>query len=255
MILDFPPWMVLDGPDKGTGTFNHILPIVQRSLPEYEHVTERMNWARFWHEVENDKNLCYTFGLKSAKRDKLVYYSAPITIGLPNAVIMKKETAHLIGNPASYSIIELLKEEKIKGYVEKNRSFTNKVDSLMINHESGSNLKRVSESSESLTKMVITGRIDYTIEYPIVASYYEKKLDEEGTLVSIPISEMDPVTYIYVNCTKNERGRRVIEKLDEELKKIKPTTEYRRIVEIGYTPETGLSLIRKHYEDFIQEQN
>lgn len=255
MVLDFPPWMILDGPDKGTGTFNHILPIVQRSLPEYEHVTERMNWARFWHEIENNKNLCYTFGLKSAKRDKLVYYSAPITLGLPNAVVMKKETAQLVGNPTSYSIIDLLKEEKIKGYVEKNRSFTNKVDSLMKIHEGGSNLKRVPESSESLTKMVITGRIDYTIDYPIVASYYEKILNAQGSLVSIPISEMEPVTYIYMNCTKNEWGRKVIEKWDEELMKIKPTAEYRKIVEMGYTADTGLLLIRKYYSDFIQEQN
>lgn len=255
MVLDWPPWMIIDGKDKGAGRFNHILEIAQKHLPEYEHVTERMNWARFWHEVENKNNLCYTFGLKTGKRDKIVYYSAPHTFVLPNAIIMKKETAQLMGNPESYSIIKLLEENKIKGYAEKNRSFTKKVDSLLKTHKGGSTLTRVSESPESLVKMVIMGRVDYTIEYPIVAAYYQKKFDAVGALVSIPISEMEPFSYVYMNCTKNDWGRKVIEKWNTALKKIKPTAEYRRITEIGHNDEKELLLIRKYYDAFIREQN
>lgn len=254
MVLDWPPWMIIDGKEKGTGRFNYILDIAQEHLPEYEHVTERLNWARFWHEVENNENLCYTFGLKNDKREKIAYYSAPHTFVLPNAIIMKKETRQLLGNPASYSIIKLLKENKIKGYAEKNRSFTKNVDSLMKNHEDGSNLTRVSESPESLIKMVILGRVDYTIEYPIVAAYHQSKLDALGALVSIPISEMEPFSYVYMNCTKNDWGRKVIEKWNAALKKIKPTAGYRTITEIGHLDESELLLIRKHYDAFIREQ-
>ncbi len=254
MVLDWPPWMIIDGEDKGTGRFNYILETAQKNLTEYENVTERMNWARFWHEVENNKNLCYTFGLKSGKREKIVYYSAPHTFVLPNAIIMKKETAQLLGNPESYSIIQLLEQDKLKGYAEKNRSFTNKVDSIMKDHEGGSSLTRVSESAESLVKMVIMGRIDYTIEYPIVATYYQKKNDALGSLVSIPITEMDPFSYVYMNCTKNEWGRKVIEKWNAALEKIKPTEEYRKITEIGHTNENELLLIKKYYDAFIWEQ-
>ena len=255
MVLDWPPWMIIDGEDKGAGRFNHILDIAQKHLPEYEHVTERMNWARFWHEVENNNNLCYTFGLKSGKREKIAYYSAPHTIVLPNAIIMKKETAELLGNPASYSIVKLLEEDTIQGYAEKNRSFTNKVDLLIKNHGNRFNLTRVSETPESLIKMVIMGRIDYTIEYPIVATYYQEKLDAPGTLVSIPISEMDPFSYVYMNCTKNDWGKKVIDKWNATLKKIKPTAEFRSITEIGHTDEKELLLLRKYYDDFILEQN
>ncbi|SMC86201.1 conserved hypothetical protein [Desulfocicer vacuolatum DSM 3385] len=255
MVLDWPPWMMIDGEEKGTGRFNYILDTAQKNLPEYEHVTERMNWARFWHEIESDKNICYTFGLKTGKRENIVYYSAPHTFVLPNAIIMKKETAQRLGNPVSYSITKLLKENRIKGYAEKNRSFTRKIDSLMKNHENDSNLTRVSESPESLIKMVIMGRVDYTIEYPIVATYYQKKSNAPNTLISIPISEMDPISYVYMNCSKNEWGKKVIEKWNAALKKIKPTAEYRKITEIGHTDEKELLLIRKYYDAFIQEQN
>ncbi len=255
MVLDWPPWMIIDGKDKGNGRFNHILKIAQENLPEYDHITERMNWARFWHEVENNKNLCYTFGLKSVKREKIVYYSSPHTFVLPNAIIMKKETAQILGNPKSYSIVQLLNEKKLKGYAEKNRSFTKKVDSLIKDHEPASNLTRVSESAESLVKMVMMGRVDYTIEYPIVVSYYQKKMGGAGELISIPISEMDPFSYVYMSCTKNEWGKKVIEKWNAVLQKIKPTEEYRKITEIGHTNENELFLIKKYYDAFIQEQN
>lgn len=255
MILDWPPWMIIEGEDKGMGRFNNILKIAQENLPEYDHVTEKMNWARFWHEVENNKNICYPFGLKSVKREKIVYYSAPHTFVLPNAIIMKKETAQILGNPKSYSILQLLKDDRLKGYAEKNRSFTKKVDSIMKDQEPGSNLIRVSESTESLLKMIIMGRIDYTIEYPIVAAYYQRKLSASGSLVSIPIDEMAPFSYVHMTCTKNEWGKKIIERWNAVLTKIKPTEEYRKITEIGHTDENELLLIRKYYDAFIQEQD
>ena len=255
MILDWKPWMILEGEDKGRGRFNHILKMAQEHLPEYHHVMEKMNWARFWHEVENGKNLCYPFGLKSGKREKIVYYSAPHTFVLPNAVTMKKTTAKRLGDPESISIVDLLKNRDYKGYAEKNRSFTKKVDLILKKHEPGSNLRRVSESPESLVKMVLMGRVDYTIEYPIVSEYYQRKGGVSDELISIPISEMDKFSYEYMNCTRNDWGKRVIDKWNAALKRIKPTREYRRITEIGHTNENELLQVREIYKEFIGEQN
>ena len=254
MVLDWPPWMIIEDEDEGTGRFNAILRVAQENLPEYDHVREKMNWARFWYEVENNNNVCYPFGLKSGDRENLVYYSAPHTLVLPNAIIVRKDVAKKLGNPSSYSIVKLIQDQQFKGYVEKNRSFTNKMDDLLKQHASDSNLIRVSSEAKSLVKMVITGRIDYTLEYPIVAAYFERENGYSGELASIPISEMEPFSYVYMNCTKNEWGKKVITKWNEALKNLKPTEEYRRITEIGHTDERELMLIRKYYDDFINEQ-
>lgn len=255
MVLDWPPWMIIEGEDAGKGRFNHILRVAQESLPDYDHATEKMNWARFWHDVKNNNNVCYPFGLKTGDREKLVYYSAPHTLVLPNAIIIKKSTLEKLGNPDKYSIIDLLKNNKLKGYAEKNRSFSEKVDTLLKKNKIGSNLTRVTESAESLIKMVLMGRIDYTIEYPIVAAYHEKKVGKPGTLTSIPIAEMEPFSYVYMNCTKNEWGKKVITKWNKALRKLKLTEEYRKITEMGHTDERELKLIRKVYDAFINEHN
>ncbi len=256
LILDWPPWMMLTGEDAGQGRFNHILRILQENLPEYEHRTENMNWARFWHELEDNKNnYCNIFAYKSGKREEIAYFSTPLTIGLPNAIIMKKSTKEKLGNPEKYSIVTLLHDKRFSGAIEKTRSYTGKIDDILKDVEPGSNLTRIPEGSQSMIKMVITGRIDYTIEYPVVASYHAGKHGADpDAIVSIPITEMDPITYAYLACTRNEWGKRVIDQVNAALCRVKPTEEFRRIVEIGHTDPEELEIIRGSYETFLDAQ-
>jgi uncharacterized protein (TIGR02285 family) len=102
MVLDWPPLMMLNGKDQENGRFNHLLRVAMDALSEYDHFTEEMNWARFWHEVENGRNICYIFGVKTRKRQDLVYYSLPHTFLLPNEIIIKKTDLQKFCNPTSY---------------------------------------------------------------------------------------------------------------------------------------------------------
>lgn len=254
MVLDWPPWYILEGDDKGTGQFNYILDLAQKSLPQYNHLTEEMNWSRFWHEIENT-NMCYVFGLKKGNREDLAHFSSPHTLVLPNAIIMRKKDIEKLGNPESYSIATLLRDKRFKGVAEKTRSFTNSIDTVLKKNEQGSNLTRVDENSESLIRMLSAGRIDYTIDYPIVATYFDKKIiDNPGSLGSVPISEMDEMLYVYMSCTKNEWGKKIINEWNEVLRLIKPTEEYRKIVETGYTDDRELKVIQQNYDAFMLAQ-
>jgi hypothetical protein len=62
---------------------------------------------------------------------------------------------------------------------------------------------------------------------------------------------MEPLSYVYMNCTKNEWGRKVIEEWNKVLTRIKSTEEYRRIIEIGYTGQEELDMIRENYDAFM----
>ncbi len=256
-VVHWPPWMMMEGEDQGKGRFNHILKVAHENLPQYNNITREMNWARFWHDVKDGKNVCNMFAFKSGsqRREEIVYFSEPHTFVLPNAIIMKKSTIEKLGNPSSYPIVELLKDERFKGTVEKTRSFTETLDDILKKQEQGSNLSREGVSPESLIKMVASGRIDYTIEYPIVATYFGQKLTKDfGSISSIPITEMEPFAYVYLACTKNEWGKKVIERWNVVLRRIKPTQEYRLITEIGHTDENELRIIRQNYDAFVNAQ-
>jgi uncharacterized protein (TIGR02285 family) len=253
MVLDWPPWFMLQE-DEGIGQYNYILKEAQEGLPQYDHINEEMNWSRFWYEVENT-NMCYVFGVKSSKREEIVYFSNPHSLILPNSIIMRKEDIKKLGNPASYSIGELMQDTRFNGLIEKERSFTKPIDTVLNTYEAGSNLTRVEKNSESLIKMLIAGRIDYTVEYPIVASYHSKPQNiDTDILGSIPISEMDPFSYVYMACTKNEWGKNIIDEWNEILRRLKPTEKYRKIVETGYSNENELKILRENYDNFIKAQ-
>ena len=252
MVLNWPPWMILDGADTCEGPFNKIQSSIIENLPEYDHHQQVMNWARFWREVEEGHNICYVFGLKTGKREDLVYYSDPHLMVLPNAIIMTEENAEKLGNPKSYSLVQLLQDKRFIGTVEQSRSFTQEVDTLLKEHEPGSNLSRSTGQSKSFIKMVAAGRIDYTLEFPNVTIYQEKTFtDNLKPLVCIPISEVAPFSYVYLNCTKNEWGRHIVDKWNVVLRRLKPTKEYRHISEIGLTGENELNIIRRNYDAFI----
>ncbi len=254
-VLHWPPWIMIKGQDSGEGRFNHIIKIAHEELPQYNHVTEEMNWARFWNEVEIKNNVCSVFAFKSGKKEDIVYFSEPHTFVLPNAIIMRRTDIEKLGNPKSYSIAQIMNDKRFVGVVEKTRSYTGTLDTILKKNEPGSNLSRVAEGSESLIKMVATGRINYTIEYPIVAAYYaQKQSSKSSSISSIPIAEMDPFSYVYLACTKNAWGKKVIEEWNGVLRQIKPSQKYRKITEMGHNDEGELNIIRENYDNFIKAQ-
>ncbi len=245
--------MILEGEDAGKGRFNHLLKTIKKNMPQYTHVDVNMNWARFWHEMDNQTNFCNIFAFKSGKREKVVYFSKPHTFVLPNAIIMRKSTIEKLGNPKRYSIVALLKDRRFEGVAEKNRSFSASFDLILKQYEPGSNLLRVGASAASIVGMVASGRVDYTIEYPIVAAFYGKKWSRKvDALSSIPIIEMDTYANVHMACTKNEWGRKIIDQWNAALDEIKPGREYRRLTEMGHTDKGELEIIRQNYNAFIQ---
>jgi len=76
-------------------------------------------------------------------------------------------------------------------------------------------------------------------------------MDDLGTIVSLSIVEMEPFAYVYMCCTKNAWGKKVIENWNEILHRVKTTPAYRKITEIGHTDEKELQRIRENYDAFI----
>jgi uncharacterized protein (TIGR02285 family) len=208
LITNWPPWMILEGDDRGTGRFNHILDLAQKNLTQYRHRTVNMNWSRVWFEIKEGKHICNIFAYKTEEREHIAYFSEPHTFVLPNAIIMKHDKIKKLDNPKSYSVVKLLGDKRFKGIIEKTRSFSYKLDGILEKHISGSNLIRKSAKPESFIKMIDANRIDYTIEYPVVAAYFDQKYClNKGFLSSILIEELPLYNTVCVACPKNEWGQ------------------------------------------------
>ncbi|MDE1462729.1 TIGR02285 family protein [Spartinivicinus poritis] len=247
--IHWPPWMILEGKYKGQGFADHLLQAAKQELTEYEQIPVRMNWARFWLVIQQGKNYCSVLSMKNPSREEIAYFSEPEAIVLNNELTVTKATAQLLDNPVSIYIRSLLIDNRFHGGIETKRSYGVKIDQLLIKHNQ--NILPYATSASSLLYMLTHKRIDYIIEYPIVVSYFTRNIQETSSLTSIKIKEIPEVFYGYLTCTKNDWGKRVVNRWNQVLRKLKQTKQYQLLIESGYSKPDDIKTLRKYYPCFI----
>lgn len=246
-----------DSKQKITGGQRGIqLKLLQASLPEYKHINKEMPWSRFWFLVKKGSKVCNCMALKTDERKALAQFSIPISVALPNQIIMRKQTYGELGSPASLSLVDLMQDQRLIGLLIENRSYSHRIDKLLRKNEKGSNTAREFIDEQRLLKVLANKRADYTLEYPfVVTNTVNKYLPElKDTFVCIPIAEIDPFYYAFVACPKTEWGKRVILKINESLKKLRPTKSFRNAMKMTYSGES-LKIIYNYYDEHLLSNN
>lgn len=252
-VLHWPPIFILHGEDQEKGKYNETIKLFQNFLPQYEHETISMNILRFWKELKEKKKICSLFAFKTKERLKFTEFSNPVSIVLPNRIIMTKWKLIQLGSPSSYSLVRLMKDPRFKGRIIASRSYTKKLDEIIKKHEVNSNLKREVLNSENFIQMMLSDRIDYIIEYPFVIAWLEKRYsDFPGTLTTVSIEEMQPYEYSYFACPKSSWGRKIVTDFNQILKTILLTSEYQQTIESWHTNEKDIAFIREKYDELIE---
>lgn len=252
-VMHWPPLMILDGPEKGKGRYDNMLIDVQRVMSDYEHETLRMNLVRYWQLLREGKNMCNLLNLKNPQREKFAYYSIPVSIVIPNHIIMRRWKMRLLGNPKSYSLVKLLKDKRFRGLLEKGRSYSETIDKILIKHEKNSNMRRATLKTHNFIPMLLNDRIDYIIEYPYVTSWMEPIFsNKSGLLGSIAIEELDPYYYSYMVCTKNDWGKQVVQDFNNAMRTLMKTKKYREVMERWYFKDNEIRFIREKYNELLE---
>ncbi|WDP92178.1 MAG: TIGR02285 family protein [Desulfobacter sp.] len=254
LIKHWPPFMVLDDTRQViTGGQRGIqLKLLQQALVDYGHINVEMPWNRFWYLVEKEEKVCNCMSLKTREREMFAAFSIPISIALPNQIIMRRETARKLGFPKSLSLVELMKNRQFTGRLIAKRSYSMEIDQLLKQYETQSNITREYIDEQTVLKMLAKKRMDYILEYPFVVT---KTINREfpqlkGQLVNIPINEISPYYYAYVACPKNEWGNTVIIKINEALKQLRPTKAFRDALSQTYAGE-NLNTVLRYYDAYL----
>jgi len=250
-VADRPTSYILKGVDKGRGVVDEVYYLLQKNMNEYEHKTNKMNFARVLQQMQYGENQC-ACGFKKPEREKVGYYSVPAVIALPFSVIVKKGRLNdVYGKTESISLKKLLENKKYKGGVSKKRSYGN-ITPLIDTYEKKGNLYAHS-STQNLMKMLVADRLDYAIEIHSFANYIAKQLDNEDIFETYAIDEnKNKVLIAYIFCTKNEWGRKVIERVDHILKKERKTEKYVEIMGRWYD-DKGRKIIKHYYNNNFLE--
>ena len=251
MNTDFPPLGIGSGEhiDKGIGDM--VGQILTKNLKNYKHSFKRANLKRILNDIGKGKNVCIAALIKNDKRSQFVHYnSVPSVIISPLSVIIKKDDAKLFGNKNEVSLKELLDNKNLTIGISEKMSFSDEIDPILEKYKNKPHVKHLNmlKLNESLLKMIAKGRIHYTISYSSTVGFLASKLDMKDKFKSLKIKENKTPIILHVGCPKNEWGILLAKEIDNILKNIRHTDEYRRIME-HWLIKKNIEEYRKMYDD------
>ncbi len=251
--VNWPPYQILQGEDAGKGRFDVYINLFQEQLPQYDHQNVEMNWSRFWLDVKAGKHVLNSMAIQTDERSQIAYFSQVISFALPHRIIMKRSTLEKMGNPESVALADIINNASIHGILEQKRSYSTQLDDILNKGGTETNFDRKAIDVEHIFKMILAGRADYTIEYPIVVDYLLHKLQmgKDIPLSSVRIEELPRYIPARIAAPKTPWGRAVIDDIDKMIDGLKTTRRYLEISKMYHSDPRELNEIDNIHEELF----
>lgn len=232
---DFAPYYILSGPDESQGRDESIISLLEQQLPHINFERVIIPSGKVIQELANQQsNACALSLYKNKYREERVYFThQSSTAGLsPSIAMHQKLSAALdIESSESVSLTHLLVKKQLTLGVSMNRSYGSEIDKI-INTTPNTNIviRPTRDTLSTLTYMLNLERIDILLGYPSEHYYLAKTMGFSDNLTQRMLTEAPKISYGYIGCTKNEQGAEDIATLNQQLKMLKQTKEYKQVL-------------------------
>jgi uncharacterized protein (TIGR02285 family) len=245
-VLDFPPFQILDGESRGTGSFDGLLGLLTTEMPDYRHEVVGMTFARREEEIRQGSQLCTPGMFRTPAREKLLLFSRPALLHLDNRLVVRRETLARLPAPRPVLLDQVLADQSLLGGIIADRSFAPNIDETLRRHAGAPNLLVRTMKSAQLFEMLSRGDIDYTILFPHEVAYLARAAGHRDDIVVLPIAGTPPHIMTHVACTKGPWGAATIAAVDAVIGSHLGAPAYRALSERWYD-EPDKALIRRYY--------
>ena len=249
-VLDFPPFQIRVGDHRGSGSFDGLLDLLVRQIPEVDHDIVMMSFARREEEIRQGRPLCTPGLFRTPAREKLLVFSLPALIHLDNRLVIRAAQASRLKAQGPVDLEALLADQKLIGGIISERSFAPNIDPLLRRYSGAPNLVMRSIKSSQVFEMLMTGEIDYTILFPHEAAYLAGTPERLEAVRVLPIAGTPPYIFTHVACTKGPWGEAMIARIDTILQGSRRNQDYRAFSERWYV-ESDKALIRQYYPNML----
>lgn len=244
-VYEAGPFMILDGPERETGIFDRIRTLLAGRLGDVAQRTVSAPFPRLLAEIRNGADWCFVGGVRTPEREAFAVFSLPVAMFYPLRIIVHAPQRARFEALAPIPLARLLQDGATwRTSVLRGRSIAPSVDALLRAQPPA---QTFSEFPEAF-RMLLHDRLDYLIEFPSIAAFHARRLDAEGALVALPLSETPEPVFPRVMCADTPRGRAVVERIDAILRAERPGPAYRAIVEAWSDP-ADLPKLRAIYDE------
>lgn len=232
---DFAPYYIISGPNKSQGRDESIISLLEQQLPHIKFERVIIPSGKIIQELSNQQsNACVLSLYKNKFREEHVYFSQQSsTAGLSPSIAMhtKLRRALNIEDTKPVSLTHLLVDKKLTLGVSMNRSYGSEIDKI-INTTPNIDIviRPTRDTLSTLTYMLNLKRIDILLGYPSEHYYLAKTMGFTENLTQQMLSEAPEISYGYIGCTKNKQGAQDIAILNQQLKLLKQTKIYKKVL-------------------------
>ena len=256
LLRDLPPLTIFEGPSKGQGALDQLLPILIEHLPEYQHQVLHINRARGMQMLREPTFTCDPSLLWTPERDKYIVFSRHAFVVVSNGIMIRRsqqQTMSAFIVDGQFDLQAFLDAHKARVGAIAERSYGPVIDERLRQADAQSlALHYGNDALGSLLQMQRLGRLEAVLGYwPEIRYHALRQGIAVDDLSFYPIKGSAPYQRTHIGCSDTPQGREAIERIDQALHDI-PVEQVQKSYAAWLDP-----VMREHYlrdnPNFFQE--
>ncbi len=269
--VNIPPVFILEGLHAGTGALDRLTDFMIEQLGQYDHRIEIFpNGSRLATLVEEGEHVCsavFFYNPPDHIRRKTRSLSAPNSILFGRQLVVRKEDRPLYGDDVSFEEV-FTNQSLMFGYgsgtvfappiqaiisrelgVTDLNMLTIQEQTMLYDQAPNIYCRSGADMEWGLYKMLASERVDYLLDSPMVVRFYDDSPDFHDKFATIPVKETPHIWRLAFGCPNTEWGNQVINNINRVLKTVRPSPEYRQMLEWFVSPKEQEDEYWKLYEE------
>jgi len=225
LLRDLPPLTIFEGPKKGQGVIDQLLPLLTADMPQYRHVLMRVNRARALQMLHEPSLTCDAALNWSRERERWIAFSIPVFRAMSNGLAVRRVDHEVIApylHDGEVDLAQLLASGREQLGVIAERNYGEYLDALLKRAPAEALTPHYgNDALGSLLQMQRLGRLRILLGYrPEIRYQAQQQGIAEDELQFYPIRGAEKYLSGYIGCTDTPKGRQAISEINQLLRKL-----------------------------------
>lgn len=223
LLRDLPPTMILEGPKKGQGIIDELLPLLIAGMPQYEHTLMRVNRARGMQMLHEESFTCDPSLVWTKEREQWITFSIPAFRAVSNGLVVRKEDRQVLVPflvDGEVDLEAMLASGQKKVGVVAERSYGQFLDTLLKQAPPNALTPHYgNDALGSLLQMQRLGRLQVVLGYwPEIRYQANQEHIADDQLEFYPVRGTSKYLSGHIGCSHSPQGRQAITEINQLLR-------------------------------------
>lgn len=220
VLLNFPPMMKLNIDREGEIEINDAVgPMADlqrelvKALPQFKHQYKVVTYPRAQKLFESHGGYCTIMFLENPERSQYLYFGENIATATPPGLVIHKKNETLLKVSDANRLVDLeqlLKTQNFQLGIVSGRSFSKRIDAVLVETKKPVFKMVIYEAMGSLFKMLSANRVDGVLAYYMELAEEQARNPEANDLRFYQLKQDHKTISLPISCEKSPWGKKTL---------------------------------------------